>query len=150
MKIGILRGCYTGAAWPSSARVVRCRVKSQNERNPYPMLHVVLGNCLGKTRRKVGMTSGPHSPYVLGYTRATMVDTTGSQTVRWSKSFKVNLSSDWGLKLDLMKLDSLVIADQQCCGEYVLGSCTHRPSRHGSKWYPKAFSIYIEWLRSCL
>ena len=31
-----LRGCYTGAAWPSSARVVRCLVKSSNERNPRP------------------------------------------------------------------------------------------------------------------
>ncbi len=30
-----LRGeTYTGAAWLSSARVVRCRVKSFNERNP--------------------------------------------------------------------------------------------------------------------
>ena len=29
---------YTGAAWLSSARVVRCWVKSRNERNPYPML----------------------------------------------------------------------------------------------------------------
>jgi hypothetical protein len=28
----------TGAAWLSSARVVRCRVKSHNERNPYPEL----------------------------------------------------------------------------------------------------------------
>ena len=28
----------TGAAWLSSARVVRCWVKSRNERNPYPML----------------------------------------------------------------------------------------------------------------
>ena len=29
---------YTGGAWLSSARVVRCWVKSRNERNPYPML----------------------------------------------------------------------------------------------------------------
>ena len=29
-----LRGICTGAAWPSSARVVRCWVKSRNERNP--------------------------------------------------------------------------------------------------------------------
>ena len=28
----------TGAAWLSSARVVRCWVKSRNERNPYPLL----------------------------------------------------------------------------------------------------------------
>ena len=27
-------GTYTGAAWLSSARAVRCRVKSLNERNP--------------------------------------------------------------------------------------------------------------------
>ena len=26
----------TGAAWLSSARVVKCWVKSRNERNPYP------------------------------------------------------------------------------------------------------------------
>jgi hypothetical protein len=28
----------TGAAWLSSARVVKCWVKSRNERNPYPYL----------------------------------------------------------------------------------------------------------------
>ena len=28
----------TGGAWLSSARVVRCWVKSRNERNPYPYL----------------------------------------------------------------------------------------------------------------
>ena len=28
----------TGGAWLSSARVVRCWVKSRNERNPYPQL----------------------------------------------------------------------------------------------------------------
>ncbi len=31
-------GSDTGGAWLSSARVVRCWVKSRNERNPYPML----------------------------------------------------------------------------------------------------------------
>ncbi len=29
---------YTGAAWLSSARAVKCRVKSLNERNPYRQL----------------------------------------------------------------------------------------------------------------
>ena len=32
------RGGRTGAAWLSSARVVRCWVKSRNERNPRSML----------------------------------------------------------------------------------------------------------------
>src|SRR5215472_18337515 len=35
-----LRGCCTGAAWLSSARAVRCWVKSRNERNPYRRLQV--------------------------------------------------------------------------------------------------------------
>ena len=33
-------------------------------------------------------------------------------------------SSDWGLQLDPMKEESLVIADQLCRGEYVLELCT--------------------------
>jgi len=41
-------------------------------------------------------------------------------------------SSDWGLQLDPMKLESLVIAYQQWRGEYVPGPCTHRPSSHES------------------
>ena len=38
-----LRGVATGAAWLSSARVVRCPVKSGNERNPCHMLQVSYG-----------------------------------------------------------------------------------------------------------
>ncbi len=33
----------TGAAWLSSARVVKCWVKSRNERNPYPLLPAYKG-----------------------------------------------------------------------------------------------------------
>ncbi len=46
--------------------------------------------------------------------------------------YKPNLSSDSSLQLDYLKLESLVIVDQLCYGEYVPGSCTHRPSHHGS------------------
>ena len=58
------------------------------------------------------MTSSPHGPYALGYTRNTMVGTKGSDPVTVSKSQKANLSPDWSLQLDSMKLESLVIADQ--------------------------------------
>src|SRR5699024_6778479 len=75
----------------------------------------------GLTRRKVGMTSNHHAPYVQGFTPATMVDTMGSDMVSWSDSLKFGVSADWGLQLDPMKSESLVIADQQCCGEYVPG-----------------------------
>jgi hypothetical protein len=79
------------------------------------------------------MTSNHHAPYVLGFTHATMADTKGCNTARWSESHKVGLSSDWGLQLDPMKSESLVIVDQQRYGEYVPGPCTHRPSSHESR-----------------
>ena len=58
------------------------------------------------------MTSSPHGPYGLGYTRATMAVTKGCKGATWSQSQKTGLSSDWSLQLDSMKLESLVIADQ--------------------------------------
>ena len=58
------------------------------------------------------MTSNHHAPYVLGYTRATMAGTKGSEAVRRSKSHKAILSSDCRLKLAYMKLELLVIANQ--------------------------------------
>ncbi len=86
------RTLRTGAAWLSSARVVRCWVKSRNERNPRLQLPSGLAGhsegTAGDKRRKVGMTSSPHGPYVLGYTRATMAVTVGSQVARPSRSQK--------------------------------------------------------------
>ena len=58
------------------------------------------------------MTSNHHAPYDLGYTRATMGRTKGSETARLSQSHKSVLSSDRSLQLDCVKLESLVIADQ--------------------------------------
>ncbi len=58
------------------------------------------------------MTSSHHGPYVLGYTRATMVGTRRGETATWSESQKADLSADWSLKPDSMKLESLVIAHQ--------------------------------------
>ncbi|PRN13695.1 hypothetical protein B9W52_18810 [Acinetobacter baumannii] len=72
------------AAWLSSARVVRCWVKSRNERNPFPYLPAFR---MGTLRilpvtnwRKAGTTSSHHGPYGQGYTRATMVGTKGCYT----------------------------------------------------------------------
>lgn len=78
------------------------------------------------------MTSNHHASYERGNTRATMGSTKRSKTATLSKSQKTFLSSDWSLQLDSMKSESLVIVDQLRYGEYVLGSCTHRPSHHGS------------------
>ncbi len=48
----------------------------------------------------------------MGYTRATMAGTEGCKLARVSQSQKAGRSPDWGLQLDSMKSESLVIADQ--------------------------------------
>ena len=83
------------------------------------------------------MTSNHHAPYVLGNTRATMAGTKGSKHANVSKPQKSGLSSDRSLQLDCVKVESLVIADQQRRGECVPGPCTHRPSSHESGQHPK-------------
>ena len=77
--------------------------------------------------------SSHHGLYAQGYTRATMGRTKGSYLATGCQSQKPLLSSDRGLQLDHVKLESLVIAHQQWRGEYVPGPCTHRPSSHGSR-----------------
>ena len=58
------------------------------------------------------MTSNHHALYALGYTRATMEDTKGSEIVILSQPQKVFLSSDCTLQLEYMKSELLVIVDQ--------------------------------------
>ena len=127
---------YRGAAWVSSARAVRCRLKCQNERNPFLRLpsgyagHSVdtaivrceEGGDDVKSARP--LRPGLHTCYNGRYRRLLPGD--GMPIP------KTSLSSDWSLQPDSMKLDSLVIAHQPRRGEYVPGPCTHRPSSHGS------------------
>src|SRR5699024_9281319 len=96
-----------------------------------------LGRLPVTNRRKVGMTSSPHGPYGQGYTRATMAGTEGSESARPSQSQKAGRSPECTLQLECMKSESLVIANQQCRGEYVPWPCTHRPSHHGSWLHQK-------------
>ena len=98
----------------SSARVVRCWVKSRNERNPCRQLlrkSTLTGLPLTK-RRKVGTTSNHHAPYDLGYTRTTMAINRGKQNSDVEQTPKNGLSSDCRLQPACMKSELLVIADQ--------------------------------------
>ena len=58
------------------------------------------------------MTSNHHALYDLGYTRATMAGTQSSETAMSSESQKACPSSDCTLQLECMKLELLVIVDQ--------------------------------------
>ena len=120
----------------SSARAVRCRVKSHNERNPYCQLPAREGGDSGGTagvsREEGGddvksarpLRPGLHTCYNGRYR--------GQLPGDRMQISKVGLSSDRSLQPDSVKLDSLVIAHQPWRGEYVPGPCTHRPSSHGS------------------
>ena len=142
MKVALLRGSCTGAAWLSSVRAVRCLVKSTNERNPFEQLPAGdAGNSAQTARlrgRKVGMTSSQYGPYAQGCTRATMAGTEGRQAARRSESQRAGPSSDRGLQPDPVKSDLLVTAHQLRRRECVPGPCTHRPSHHESRLHPKS------------
>ena len=77
------------------------------------------------------MTSSHHGPYGQGYTRAT----------KRSREAKRNPKSvpQFGLE-SATRLHEVGIASNrksECCGEYVPGPCTHRPSHHGSELHQK-------------
>ncbi len=130
------QGKCTGAAWLSSARVVRCWVKSRNERNPYCML--LTGNAehsygtAGDKPEEGGddvksswpLCPGLHTCYN-GWYRG-LPTREGEQI---SKS-----QSQFGLE-SATRLHEAGIASNRgsaCRGEYVPGPCTHRPSHHPS------------------
>ena len=124
----------TDAAWLSSARVVRCWVKSRNERNPCYQLP---SGRAGHSDRTAGdkpeeggddvksswlLRVGLHTCYNGNYR--------GERDREVEPILKSCLSSD-------CTLHEVGIASNRgsaCRGEYVPGSCTHRPSRHGS-WF---------------
>ena len=99
------------------------------------------------------MTSKHHAPYDLGYTRATMDGTKGSETARLSQSHKACPSSDCRLQLACMKPESLVIAGQHTAVNVFLslvhtarqatkvGGIRSRPANPQGKQAPKMNSV---------
>ena len=111
-----LRGVQQGAAWLSSARAVRCQVKSYNERNPYAQLPAGKAGDSGGTayasREEGGddvksarpLCPGLHTCYNGAHRR--------QRPCEGERIPKARLSSDRSLQPDSVKLDSLVIAHQ--------------------------------------
>ena len=135
------QGICEGAAWLSSARAVRCRLKCHNERNPCCQLLTGSAEDSDKTaivRCEEGgddvKSARPLRPGL--HTCYNGVDK-GKPPGDRERIPKPRLSSDRSLQPDSVKLDSLVIAHQPWRGEYVPGPCTHRPSSHESRGYLK-------------
>ena len=136
-----LRGKYRGAAWLSSARVVRCWVKSRNERNPYSLL--LSGNA-GHSEGTAGdkpeeggddvKSSRPLCPGLHTCYNGRYKELLNREVMLISKN-----RSQFGLK-SATRLHEVGIASNRGSeryGEYVPGPCTHRPSHHLSWQHPK-------------
>ena len=111
-----LRGTKLGAAWLSSARAVRCRLKCHNERNPYLQLPSGNAGDSGETatvRCEEGgddvKSARPLHPGLHTCYNGKDKGQLPGDRMRISKPCR---SSDWSLQPDSMKLDSLVIAHQ--------------------------------------
>ena len=134
-------GFHTGAAWLSSARVVRCWVKSRNERNPrFQLPSGRAGHSEGTAGDKPEeggddvksswpLWAGLHTCYNGGDNgqRSREVEQIPKKPSQFglfsaTREHEVGIASNRG---------------SACHGEYVPGPCTHRPSHHGSWFYPK-------------
>ena len=131
----------TGAAWSSSARAVGCSLKWGNERNPCRMLNcsygttqIIFGRKRG--RRQISMALMSRATHIIQWHRQWVAKPKGG-----ANPIKLCLSGDWGLQFALMNAELVVIANQPSRGEYVLRSCTHRPSRQQSCGHPNVYCI---------
>ena len=125
----------------SSARVVRCWVKSRNERNPYRPLLTGKAEDSDETagdnseeggddvKSSCPLCSGLHTCYNGDYKekrnrKVERISKKSSQFGLWAatRPHEVGVASNRG---------------SACRGEYVPGPCTHRPSHHGSWERPK-------------
>ena len=131
----------TGAAWLSSARVVRCQVKSYNERNPYELLPADNAGDSVQTAQINWEEGGDDVksvwPLRPGLHTCYNVQYNVNRNREVEEILTAGLSSDRRLQLACVKSESLVKAYQLRRLEYVPGSCTHRPSHHGSRSHPK-------------
>ena len=106
----------TDAAWLSSARVVRCWVKSRNERNPCYQLPASKVGHSGRTAGDKPEEGGDDvkSSWLLRVGLHTCYNGVyrGERGREAEQILKRRLSSDCTLQLEYIKLESLVIADQ--------------------------------------
>ena len=128
-----------GAAWLSSARVVRCWVKSRNERNPCPVLPLPQGKHSQETasdkleeggddvKSSWPLCPGLHTCYNGRY---------NTSLTREGEPIAKN-RSQFGLQAATRLHEAGIASNGRSarCREYVPGPCTHRPSHHESGLY---------------
>ena len=120
---------------------MKCWVKSRNERNPYPLLPARNGGNSKETASDKLEEGGDDVksswPLRVG------LHTCYNGVYRGKRECELERISQSTSKSGLesaTRLHEVGIASNrksECCGEYVPGPCTHRPSHHGSGLYQK-------------
>ena len=135
------RGAHTGGAWLSSARVVRCWVKSRNERNPRRVLPSGdAGNPRGTAAVKAeegGDDVKSSCPLCPGLHTCYNGRHNG---LRPREGERIPQSRpQFGPQAATRLREAGVASNRGSArrGEYVPGPCTHRPSHHPSRLHPK-------------
>ena len=131
-------GC-TGGAWLSSARAVRCWVKSRNERNPRGQLNLS-GQTAGRNPEEGGDDVKSSCPLCLGLHTCYNALYSG---LRHREVKPIPQSrAQFGLQAATRLHEVGVASNRRSahCGEYVPGPCTHRPSHHPSLVHPKSLA----------
>ena len=135
-EMGASSDRVTGGAWLSSARVVRCWVKSRNERNPRVMLPIMT-DCRYKPEEG---GDDVKSAWLLRLGLHTCYNGR-HKGLRWCEPELIPKNRpQYGLQ-SATRLHEAGIASNPrsaCWGEYVPGPCTHRPSHHESRLYRKS------------
>ena len=131
------RGRRTGAAWLSSARAVRCWVKSPNERNPRGRLRGLSGPTAARNAEEGGDDVKSARPLRPGrHTRYNGRDS-GKRTGDGEPILQTRSQFGWQAATRLPEAGVASNRGSAHHGEYVPGPCTHRPSHHGSRKHLK-------------
>ena len=137
-------GTCTGAAWLSSARAVKCRVKSSNERNPCRQLLTGNAEYSGETagvKPEEGgddvKSSWPLHPGLQTCYNGAHKATRGRKAEQIAK-----IAPQFGLQAATRLHEAGIASNRgsECRGECVPEPCTHRPSSHESGGRPTVLS----------
>ena len=134
-------GPRAGAACLSSARAVRCWVKSRNERNPCRQLPSGKAGHSGGTASDKGEEGGDDvkSSWPLCPGQHTCYN--GRHSAERGREAEQNAEKrpKYGSESETRLREAGIASSRASarCGEYVPGPCTHRPSHHPSRGHPK-------------
>ena len=134
------RGAHTGGAWLSSARVVRCWVKSRNERNPRRVLPSLSWEPTRDRRRQAGGGRGRRQvimPLMRGAAHVLQWPVQRVATPRGGADPESRPQFGPGAATRPREVGVASNRGSACRGECVPGPCTHRPSHHPIRLHPK-------------